>query len=316
MWSCPFCGRTDKRTNEHVWPRWLQKYPAYAQLAASYKGERVKRPEHIMVPDQDGRYQPVETPTEHWATLLPHVQVPVCRPCNTGWMSRMEIAVQDLIDPMIRGEEVLLTPDDQALLAAWATKCMYAKTSTVLPSNNPWSKQEYEDFSRTQRPSRRTAIWMGRSLGPEDGPSTAYVGLQVEPIYMMPPDTPIDRIHDAPPGGATGYLAAHSVVFIGHWLNEEADYDDLAEAMYGNALGENLGEGLVRIWPPSSEVVWPTADIPEDRLVEQRTILNYAMDRAFGMPFTGRTDAEIAALVEEMESGVPPWEIRARLGVE
>jgi hypothetical protein len=50
-------------------------------------------------------------------------------------MSRIEIAVEDLLDPMIRGEEVVLEPGEQTLLAAWVSTCAYGDISQTMAEN-------------------------------------------------------------------------------------------------------------------------------------------------------------------------------------
>ncbi len=98
-----------------------------------------------MYTDPDGRYQMRGQPRQHQSTLLPSVQVPVCRNCNSGWMSHLEIAAQDILEPMIRVEELEISIDSQVVLATWASKCMYAYAFEWDFSNRPWSPGEVAD---------------------------------------------------------------------------------------------------------------------------------------------------------------------------
>jgi hypothetical protein len=155
MWSCPFCGRTGQRSKEHVWPQWLRRYPAFAEMNQGYTGQRSEWTEYILEQGLDERYLEVPASSRHVADFLPHVQVSVCRHCNSGWMSRMEIAVEDIRDPMISGEEAVLGPDEQTLLAAWVSKCAYGYISETKPENLPFSTEEYRALMTEKRPAGR-----------------------------------------------------------------------------------------------------------------------------------------------------------------
>jgi hypothetical protein len=91
--SCPFCERS-ARTKEHVWPKWLRKYPAYESMSEGHPGQRFERTEHRLTRDTDNRHREVTASKRHVAEFLPHVQVDVCSNCNNGWMASMEIAVR------------------------------------------------------------------------------------------------------------------------------------------------------------------------------------------------------------------------------
>jgi hypothetical protein len=44
----------------------------------------------------------------------------VCSACNSGWMSDIEQDVKLILLSLIRGENIILTPEDQAIICAWA----------------------------------------------------------------------------------------------------------------------------------------------------------------------------------------------------
>ena len=47
----------------------------------------------------------------------------VCKPCNEGWMERLETEVRSFLTPMIRdGSETTLSREQQFTLARWALK--------------------------------------------------------------------------------------------------------------------------------------------------------------------------------------------------
>jgi len=46
----------------------------------------------------------------------------VCERCNNGWMSELEVQVRPILEPMVRGQPVRLSVEDQVVLARWAAK--------------------------------------------------------------------------------------------------------------------------------------------------------------------------------------------------
>lgn len=303
-WVCPFCGRAGQRTKDHVWPKWLRNYPMYEVMNNGYTGQRFEEAQHVMTKDADDRYREDVATAEHVAAFLPHVQVPVCRRCNNGWMSRMEIAVQDILDPMIRSEPITLTPDDQTLLAAWASKCAYAYAARWAPQNRPWSAAEYRDLALRQQLSPRAKIWMGHSTAPQ-----AYIAECIEPLFMAPADTPAEQVTQIPPSGAGLYLAAHSVVFIAHWLPD----DMFIEGQWEDWFSDEIREGLSRIWPSSGQIGWPTPDIPQEQLDIQMQFLS-AFGERLALPIAGLTSAEVMAMGEAYLAGADPLELQDKWG--
>jgi hypothetical protein len=182
---------------------------------------------------------------------------------------------------MIRDEHLTLSSEDQTLLAAWASKCGYAYAARWEPQKRPWSEAEYRDLAQRLEPSPRALIWMGHSTAPQ-----AYIAEAVDPLFMAPSDTPAAQVIGLPPAGVGLYLAAHSVVFIGHWLLADllTEWEDI--------FSDQIRNGLSRIWPPSDEILWPTPDIPEERLLLQHDFIA-KLAEAEGLPITGHTAAEI-----------------------
>jgi hypothetical protein len=142
--SCPFCGNA-ARTKEHVWPRWLRKYGAY-QVMSEDDQDNVSSEASMCfnatVRTEFGKSSPTSGTSRSSCRRL----IDVCSDCNNGWMAAMEIAVRDLLDPVMRshGTDVTarLEPEDQVLLATWMSKCVYAYSADLTPQNRPWSENE------------------------------------------------------------------------------------------------------------------------------------------------------------------------------
>ncbi len=150
---CVFCGKDRKLSKEHVWAQWLRSYPHFEALlrAQGADGQRFKQDETILRLNEQGVWVEDVAFTRHIAKLLPFVKVPVCRECNNGWMSQMELRAQSILHPMIMGESVQITEEEQTELAAWVAKTSFAYTSTWAPSNRPFVSEDYQTLSRSQR---------------------------------------------------------------------------------------------------------------------------------------------------------------------
>lgn len=105
---CFFCGRDDKLTREHVFPRWLR------------KPLRDERRFEI------GMWLRSSLPIEKGPTIQRRrtdaILRRVCESCNSGWMSDLENDVRPLLTPLIAGETIVVSGADRELLLRWALK--------------------------------------------------------------------------------------------------------------------------------------------------------------------------------------------------
>lgn len=113
---CVFCDSDGPLTREHAIPRWL--------------GEVL----HDMEPDSAGaewrsHYTAgglVERDRQHDIHRPVVVVRAVCEACNTGWMAALEGRVKPIMEPMVRGQRVTLSPVEQLEVATWASKTVFA----------------------------------------------------------------------------------------------------------------------------------------------------------------------------------------------
>jgi len=85
--ACPICSQRVKSTKDHVIPRWLRKEVVHLGLGA----------------------------------VGPSLLL-ICESCNRSLGKQFEDQVPDLIKPMLRRQEMDLSPGQQALLAGWLCK--------------------------------------------------------------------------------------------------------------------------------------------------------------------------------------------------
>ena len=276
----------------------------FERMNEGYTGQRFQRRENRVERGADGRYREVEVAGRHVSSFLPHVQVSICDPCNTGWMSRMEDDAKAILDPMIRGQSRVVGRDEQRLLAAWVAKFAFSYICEVDPQNIPFFTEEYHALRETLRPPGRARIWMGHSTGPQ-----AWISADVK-SYLATPVSSTAGL-DSPATAANGFVAAHSVVLIGHWLPDE---NPDAHATWRDELfTDPWRAGLRRIYPYEADIEWPTDDIPEDRLNDQIWFMHQLFEM-MALPFVGRTDEEVEQLRTEYFADGDPAEQRERWG--
>jgi hypothetical protein len=88
----------------------------------------------------------------------------VCKPCNEGWMARLENQVRPFLTPMIRdGAETVLSREQQFSLARWMLK-----TAMVFEFTNPatpFYTFNDRDALRNGLLIGATVIWIARYEG-------------------------------------------------------------------------------------------------------------------------------------------------------
>jgi hypothetical protein len=301
--ECPFCGRS-ARSKEHVWPRWLRRYPAYRAMNHGRSGERFERTEYIQA-------RMASRSKRFIAEFLPDVQADVCSTCNNGWMSAMEIKVCDLLDPVMRTDAIVgsvLSVEDQTLLAAWFCKCAYAHAATYSDENRAWSSQDYRGLRETLQPPPTATVWVGKNVG-----LLADIALSVTPVFLTPLAPGADRSIEARPAQASAWLSANSVVFYGLWMPPEM----VAKGAPASLAGDEVGS-MLKIWPPSEATAWPTGYVSDSDAVSLIDRLASIRDRT-GIQIDSLTGEEVEAVKAEMlrvaaaEGLNPPYAILNRL---
>lgn len=112
---CAFCGAAGS-SREHVWPQWIRKH-AYEVVGVDH--DNVARYWTTM---QRPGQATVKLSKKVGNGRLSLVGRHVCKQCNEGWMSSLEMRVAPLLRPMIEGEPTEIGPEGVRVLRAWATK--------------------------------------------------------------------------------------------------------------------------------------------------------------------------------------------------
>jgi hypothetical protein len=300
--TCCFCGRGGKQSREHVWPRWLRKWPAYEEGLRQFGTAQAVRQEPVSSLGLDGRIEASMAGVRKESQYLPFVTVPVCARCNNGWMSQMEQGTKRVLTPLIEARPHEVNVPDQLLLAVWALKCLYAYASVYHPQNLPFSREEYAELRERRQPPDRCAVWLGRAES-----DFARVAMGVEPALIADPTDGSGDLHSRAANTAQGYLAAHGIVFIVHWLPEPMP--DLYDLLFPNTYRA----GLTRISNPREPLLWPTGLLLEQMLTTQRTTFLTTLNE-ISLPLEGQTEGEAAVLYQRYLAGENPRDLRRSAG--
>lgn len=298
---CPFCGSAGRGSDEHVWAQWLRKTEGAKALLQDSHGERRAMPNDVLRKDADGRYRTVSVPRGSYAALLPHVRVRVCEPCNTGWMSRLEDQVKQIVAPFVfdGDRHVTLSAVDASTLATWATKSWMAYALTGPAQRNPFLFDEYRAISASPQPLDRSQIWLMHATEPR-----AHVGIGIASTLLTqgpPPDL------EVPDNAAHAYLAAAGVVLFMALVPPDAP-DEILRSFDPPML---TGSGIRRIWPNPRKQYFPLDTVPDAQLA---ALLDFPEEwaRLAGLPVAGLTDEDVATVFQGFLDGADAAELRGR----
>jgi hypothetical protein len=142
---CVFCG-APADSKEHIWPDWLRRRQDIDEIF----------PHVTMVQrgtDEPERKEFPKRPYELKARV-------VCKSCNNGWMSDLEVKAARILGGMLDGCGRALHQEGQQDLAGWALKTAMmfdqsspAKTRVIAPGY-------YHALRETRQPPRGVLIWL------------------------------------------------------------------------------------------------------------------------------------------------------------
>ena len=154
---CIFCGSFGL-TKEHVWPQWSFKYVP--------KGENTKHTRGLV---QSSKASPkmkgLRKIKQHNGSVSTIQLRVVCRiRCNGGWMSALETRAKPILIPLMLGQPLVMSSDDQRILARWfALKVMVAEFSEREIIATPQSERDH--LRLNDGPPPNWQIWIGHKRG-------------------------------------------------------------------------------------------------------------------------------------------------------
>lgn len=227
---CVFCKQEGKITREHVLPNWLSKLSS----------------KKITVTNEFIGDNPI-----HWDSLIfQHKAKIVCKECNSGWMSELEVAVKPILLNLLLLNKVTITRKEQAILSFWAQK-----TVLMLNQGTPHSlkitSDTFEDIYLNKSFTKKIMVnigWRIKSKGNKQEPIASYEIKQIMSVDVNK-DIATNMQNEMEHGGFIwkAVFALGPIVFelIGHNMKVRLE------------IGSN-SKIFHTIQPYSSDFIWPT----------------------------------------------------------
>jgi hypothetical protein len=240
--ACIFCGdATRGLTNEHIFGDWISRF--YADKGG-IKGK-------AQLFDQAGNVK--EYPT----TLFQQKVKIACRECNSGWMSRLEVAVIPYLKLMLEGKLVRLRAGRQRQLATWCVK-----TALVLDHLHPHARlipdSHYAELFAYQKPldTSYVVIAFRRKIDEDENGQLLATTIK-QPLSSISTYTELASDVEAMINEGR---RVYSITFaIGHFVAQVLGHDLRAR------LEINTGTAPVqRIWRISPRFDWPSDRAVDD----------------------------------------------------
>ena len=228
MASCIFCG-SPHTSREHIWPQWVSE---------------------ILAERGSFRLEAEQVNVRSWTQTSRNVAVitkRVCTTCNNGWMSQLETQVRPTLEPMLRGNYVRISSEQQLVLVRWIVKtAMVLEHIGAAVRRKFFSQTEYLGIRTAQALPERLYVWLSHVVDP-----TVAASASEDDFTFQLDDHP-----DAEPGvGYTSTLSAGEFAFQLVCLRP---HDLLVPDIEVEFTNEEGWEGYsVQLWPIISECYWP-----------------------------------------------------------
>jgi hypothetical protein len=232
--KCIFCGSTPL-SKEHFWPNWA------ASLLK--KGGVSLKTEHFVQKHKSGMLLNPKRLTRQGSACTFKIKI-VCKSCNNGWMGRIEGRVKPILSEMIIGRTVLLSEQDQTLLATWITMKMIISEHHMNKSPITDKRRLYE-FYKNPKPIDWATIWI--ALCEDDAWQTQFM---TSSMWLSTESRKINHSsHDCPDN-------TQSITFGIGKLFVYVQYTTVS----GLDLNMKFSEGLMvsQLWPiVKKDTFWP-----------------------------------------------------------
>ena len=242
---CIFCEGYGL-TKEHIWPQWSFKYVP--------KGLNKKHTRGLVqsskATSQIRGVQKIKNYNGSVSTI--QIRVVCGVRCNSGWMSALENKVKPILIPLMLGQPLVLSIEDQRILSRWfALKAMVAEFSEPGIIATPQSERNH--LMLNDGPPSNWQIWIGHKRGSDwrvkYTRSAMTLGISIEGGPLVPPD---------------GIYAKNSMA-VTMGIGELLLYAVATPPGIGVQLDDILAEPLRRIWPANGGILWPPGKILTDQ---------------------------------------------------
>lgn len=199
--QCLFCQKTSL-TKEHVFPKWLREH---------YPNETV------INEFTSTKKQWITQPFDHQAKV-------VCKDCNEGWMSELEVKFRPIFNEMIALEKLELSDLKQSIISFWAQKTVLMLNQAT-PGSIKITSESYKEIYESRLPTNRIIVNVGWRMrhGQDKKDPIASFSIKQIPSVNVKPDIYQEVKNQANSGGFVwkAVLAIGPLIFelMGHNMN-------------------------------------------------------------------------------------------------
>jgi hypothetical protein len=230
---CVFCDTRGERAREDIVSQWIAR--------------ELQPPDRSTVLVQTLKYMGSELlhrRTNRWGSFATYKAKHVCKTCNEGWMSRLDMSAKPRLLPLIRGEPATLDAAAQKTIEQWAVLKTFAFDDYYSP---PYliPASDFHAFYHDQLEPRARTV----HIGAHDGP-TAGVLMPSSHRYLEARDS-------------SDVLLAKAVrvtVNLKHFVFQVHIYGDNGPSEF---LGPSDDSYLIRLGEPdaAADIHWPPRQV-------------------------------------------------------
>lgn len=159
--SCAFCGNLGNMSKEHAWPQWLKHGATVEPTQWSYSAGFTRASESAYAE------APSSADSKQGSVLTTRLRE-VCRECNGGWMSRLEMQSQPLLKHLWAASyplgQTALSVSDAKTVSAWAVKTAWIRELQA-HRRMTVSAATRKKFAGDQIPPPHCSVWIARHEG-------------------------------------------------------------------------------------------------------------------------------------------------------
>ena len=186
---------------------------------------------HVWSPPPDSTSEPRE-----WRTrFIDYKAKAVCRACNEGWMSRLEVSARPHLEPLMRGTEATLDDEARHQIALWGLKTALTTDLAKEAGHRSAPDSDFTALYEAQDVLPETFEWLGRTVDADGGSAT-------------------HRRFNVDAGAVKGVDGWHASLHVGYLV---IHVTRLAVGPGHMELRSNRSEALLRLWPQDAPVTWP-----------------------------------------------------------
>ena len=183
-------------------------------------------------------------PLKSWRVYQPTLAVRcVCRECNNGWMSQLEVQAQRFLQPMLLGVHCGLDVAGQSTIALWSVKTAMVLDALDQPDQRAYAQLERKKLRMLSAIPWRTTVWLATSV------DLSY--------FMSLKNRHLDAESSSKIAGVSITMALAHVVFQVLTIRVPTDVGP-ATQVTANVRRGPWDLATVQIWPTlSAKAIWP-----------------------------------------------------------